>query len=79
MATVDHIRNSLISKIMAIKDQEILNAIDKLLSRSDKELKVELSKEQITMLKMSEQDVANGSLISNEELFERERKWINEK
>lgn len=77
MAAVDNIRNSLISKLLTIKDQDILFAIDKLISSSTKDMKVELSEEQILLLNMSEDDIQNGNLISHEELFERERAWLN--
>jgi hypothetical protein len=79
MAAVDNIRNSLISKLLTIKDQDILFAIDKLISSSTKDMKVELSEEQILLLNMSEDDIQNGNLISHEELFERERAWLNGK
>ena len=79
MAAVDNIRNSLISKLLTIKDQDILFAIDKLISSSTKDMKVELSEEQILLLNMSEDDIQNGNLISHEELFEREREWLNGK
>jgi hypothetical protein len=77
MAAVDNIRNSLISKLLTIKDQDILFAIDKLISSSTKDMKVELSEEQILLLNMSEDDIQNGNFISHEELFERERAWLN--
>lgn len=79
MAAVDNIRNSLISKLLTIKDQDILFAIDKLISSSTKDMKVQLSEEQILLLNMSEDDIQNGNLISHEELFERERAWLNGK
>lgn len=78
MATVDSIRNSLISKLLTIKDQSILSAIDKLISSSTIDQKVELSEEQFTMLKMSDDDIKNNRVISQEKLFERERQWLNE-
>ncbi|MCB0480875.1 MAG: hypothetical protein KDC83_05550 [Flavobacteriales bacterium] len=76
MATVDNIRNSLISKLLTIRDKDILNAIDKLVSVSAKNSKVELTPAQIEMLEMSEEDIKNGNVISQDELFEREREWL---
>ena len=79
MARVDNIRNALISKLLTIKDQDILSAIDRLVTSSTKEQKVELTEEQILMLNMSEDDIKNGKVISQNELFEKERAWLNGK
>lgn len=79
MAAVDNIRNSLISKILTIKDKSILTAIEDLVNSSSKNQKVELTEEQILMLEMSEKDIKEGNVISQEELFKREREWLNAK
>ncbi|MEX2596390.1 MAG: hypothetical protein WEC59_05605 [Salibacteraceae bacterium] len=76
MATVDNIRNTLISKLLTIQDQDILSAIDKLITSSTKGKKGELTEEQTLMLKMSEDDIQNGRVISQDELFEQERAWL---
>jgi hypothetical protein len=77
--TVDNIRNSLISKLLQIKDQDILSALDKLVSASSGDAKVDLTAEQLEMLKMGNEDFENGKVISQSELFERERKWLGER
>lgn len=79
VATVDNIRNSLISKLLTVKDQDILKALDKLISASTKDSKVELSKEQITMIEMGISDYEKGNVISQSELFEQEREWLRKK
>lgn len=79
MATVDNIRNSLISKLLTVKDQDILKALDKLISASTKDSKAELSKEQITMIEMGISDYEKGNVISQSELFEQEREWLRKK
>ena len=78
MATVDKIRNGLIDKILTIKSRDYLEALDKLISSSssDSEI-VELSKEQKIMLEMSEQDIKNGKLISQEAMNKRNLEWLN--
>lgn len=78
MAKVDNIRNSLISKLLAIKDRDVLSALDKLVSKTSINQKIELTEDQIEMLKMSEDDFENGRVISHEELFAREREWLKE-
>ena len=78
MATVDKIRNGLIDKILSIKNRDILEALDTFLSSSISESdKIELTKEQIAMLEMSEKDIKNGELISQEAMEKRNLEWLN--
>ncbi|MEM7484489.1 MAG: hypothetical protein AAF348_04710 [Bacteroidota bacterium] len=78
MATVDKIRNELIGKILTIRNKEFLEALDKLISSSSSETEiVELSDEQKQMLQMSEEDIQNGSLISQDEMDKRNLEWLN--
>ncbi|MCB0538364.1 MAG: hypothetical protein KDE33_12655 [Bacteroidetes bacterium] len=79
MATVDSIRNGLIEKILSIKNKDFLLALDKLISSSSSESEIiELNDEQKTMLEMSEQDIKNGKLISQEAMDKRNLEWLNE-
>jgi len=78
MATVDNIRNELIDKILSIKNRDFLEALDKLISSTSSESEiVELTKEQKMMLEMSEQDIVNGKLISQEAMDKRNLEWID--
>lgn len=78
MKSVDKIRNNLIDKIISIRDKEILEAIDKLVSPSASDI-VELTSEQKEMLEMSEEDIEEGRLIAQSEMNKRNLKWLNEK
>lgn len=79
MGTVDKVRNGLIDKILSIKNRDFLEALDKLISSSSSESDiVELNKEQKEMLEMSEQDIKNGKLISQEAMDKRNLEWLNE-
>jgi hypothetical protein len=78
MATVDNIRNGLIDKILSIKNRDFLEALDKLISSSISESDiVELTDEQKIMLEMSEKDIKNGKLISQEAMDKRNLEWLN--
>lgn len=78
MATVDNIRNGLIDKILSIKNKELLEALDKIITLSSSESEtVELTKEQKKMLAMSEQDIKDGKLISQEAMDKRNSEWLN--
>ncbi len=78
MATVENIRNSLIDKILAIKNKDFLQALDKLITSSatSNDL-VELTNEQKIMLEMSEEDIKNGKLISQDAMNKRNLEWLN--
>lgn len=78
MATVDKIRNGLIDKIMSIKNKNLLVALENLISSSSAENEVvELTAEQREMLEMSEADIKNGRLISQEAMDKRNSEWLN--
>lgn len=78
MSTVENIRNGLINKILSIKNKDFLVALDKLISSSSSESEnIELTKEQKIMLKMSEEDIKNGKLISQEAMDKRNLEWLN--
>ena len=80
MATVDKIRNGLIDKILSIKNKDFLEALDKIIvsSASESDI-VELTKEQKLMLEMSENDIKEGRLISQEAMDKRNLEWLNER
>ncbi len=78
MGTVDKVRNGLIDKILSIKNRDFLEALDKLISSSSSESDiVELNKEQKEIFEMSEQDIKNGKLISQEAMDKRNLEWLN--
>ena len=79
MATVDKIRSQLIDKILAIKNKDFLEALDNLVASSCSTSDVvELSTEQKQMLEMSEKDIENGRLISQDAMNKRNLEWLNE-
>ncbi len=80
MATIENIRNGLIDKILSIQNKDLLETLDRLVSSKADEFEVhELSPEQKKMLEMSEDDILNGRLISQEALIKRNLEWLNEK
>jgi len=79
MATVDKIRNELINKILTIRNKDFLVALDNLISSSATDTNlIELTAEQKEMLEMSETDIKNGRLISQEAMDKRNMEWLNE-
>ena len=80
MTKVDHIRNKLISRILTIKNEDFLIALDTLISSSNEDSESnEFTKEQELMLAMSEEDIANGRTISQEDLKKKSVQWLESK
>ncbi|WP_318640866.1 hypothetical protein [Flavobacterium ardleyense] len=78
MATVENLRNGLIDKILSIKNRDILEALDKLISVSSLESDiVVLTEEQKILLEMSEKDIEAGDLISQEAMDKRNLEWLD--
>ncbi len=76
MTAVEKIKNELIDKILSIRNQDFLEALNKFIS-SDSSNVAKLTDEQITILQMSEEDIEKGHLISHEEMIKRNQEWLN--
>jgi hypothetical protein len=78
MATVDKTRNELIDKILTIKNKDLLEALDNMITSSESDSDImELTRDQKEMLKMSEEDIKYGRLISQEAMDKRNLEWLN--
>ena len=79
MAQVDVIRNGIIDKLLAISDKEYLIALLRLVDNSAVQgEKIKLTKEQKLMLELSEIDIQNGRIISQDDLDKKDLQWLNE-
>ena len=77
MATVDTLRNDLIDKLLAISNKDYLQALNKLVeSSSPVQDRVQLTEEQILMLKLSDEDIKAGRLISQQQVDKDDREWL---
>ncbi len=78
MATVENIKNDLIGRIQSINNKDFLIALDKLILSTYPESNViELTSEQKIMLEMSEQDIKDKKMISQEAMNKRNLEWLN--
>ncbi|SDD84901.1 hypothetical protein SAMN04488104_10793 [Algoriphagus faecimaris] len=78
MATVDSLRNGLIEKILSINNKDFLQALDQLISSDSSVFEMsKLTEDQKKMLEMSEEDIKNGKLISQEAMDKRNLEWLN--
>jgi len=79
MATIDHIRNGIITKFLTISDKNYLTALSQIVENSSKENDtVTLTEEQMLMLQLSDNDIKNGKLISQTQLDKNDLKWLKE-
>jgi hypothetical protein len=77
MAQIDNLRNGIIEKILAISNKDYLKALYQLEDNSMLENNnVCLTDEQVLMLKLSDKDINNGRLISQNELDKQDLKWL---
>lgn len=76
MTTIQKTKNRLISRILASKNEEFLLAVDVIFETNQPSQILSLSDAQIEMLLMSENDIASGNLISEEELEKLDSEWM---
>ena len=76
MTKIDQIRNSIIDKLLAINNSELLSAFNKILETKD-EKPIPLNESQKEMLKLSEDDILAGRLISQSEIDKEDAKWLD--
>jgi len=79
MTGIDNLRNSIIDKLLTISNKDYLSALYQLLEKSsvDNDV-VQLSIEQILMLQLSDKDIENEKLISQDELDKSDLEWIKD-
>jgi hypothetical protein len=77
MATVDNIRNDIIDKLLTISDKDYLAALLQVVESNSNNIDiVKLTKEQVLMLKLSDDDIKNNRLISQSQLDKNDLKWL---
>jgi hypothetical protein len=77
LKTIDIVRNRLIDKIMVTNNEQLLSAIENIFNSTQTDDKLTLDSQQIEMLKMSENDIQDGNLISESNLEEEDSKWMD--
>jgi len=77
MNALENIKNSLIDRILATRNEQLLEAIKSIFDSTQSEEIISLSTEQIEMLSLSEIDIESGKFISETELSKRDSKWLS--
>ena len=79
MTSTEILRNNIIDKLLTISDKDYLQKLYLHITESKwKEDKVELTESQILMMKMSEEDITQNRVISQEDLDKADLKWLKE-
>ncbi len=77
MTTANDIRNSIIDKLLTISNKDYLSALYELLDKSGVgEDLIDLSEAQLIMLNMSDEDIKNNRILSQEEAEKRDLEWL---
>jgi len=77
MTALDNIKNQLIDKILVTNNEDLLMAIDSILKSTQSDPILKLNSHQIELLKMSEQDVKYGNIISETDLEREDAEWMD--
>ena len=77
MRAIDNIKNSLIDRILATKNERLLEALNSIFDSTQTEEIISLSSEQIEMLSMSDKDIQSGKFISEADLKNRDSEWLS--
>jgi hypothetical protein len=78
MDTTDILRNNIIDKLLTIDNRDYLSALFQLVNSSAvSQDTVKLTEEQILMLQMSDLDIKNGRLISQDQLDKNDLQWLS--
>lgn len=83
MSSEESLKQRLIHRILAIQNKDILEQVEKFISSKQSTVAEnydgnELTNEQLEMLRLAEEDIKYGRLISQEEMDKRNLKWLNE-
>lgn len=76
MSTLENIRNRLIDRILATKNERFLEAIENIFISTQSDEIVNFTSEQIEILRMSEQDIEERNFISEADLDKSDKKWL---
>jgi hypothetical protein len=76
---VNDLKYNLLDKLISVRDISVLQKINDLIGNVDINTPIfKTTDGQRQMLAKSEEDIANGNTISDEELNEKEDRWLNE-
>ena len=76
---MEELRNTLIAKISKLENKELLKALDTIVSDNPKGKDFKpLTKVELEMLRLSDIDIVQGNIITQEDMDRRNLEWLNE-
>ena len=81
MANVNSLKNELVEKILSIQNIEFLQALNVLISNSEKKFKEKklVSDAEKEILLKSKEDINAGRFVSQDVLYQKSLEWLNDK
>lgn len=77
MASIEHIRNTLIDRIMSIKNKDFLSALEHIVANSNQEEGViELTEDQKAILELSQKEFEEGKVMGHDALKTKTKEWL---
>ena len=77
MSTTDMLRNNIIDKLLTISNEDYLSALYQLVNSSSVDHDtIQLTEEQVLMLQLSDNDIKNGKVISQNQLDKDDLQWL---
>ena len=74
----NELQESIIQKVRLTDDEQLLDYLNQLLSNKDAQKTYQLSDFEKSIIEESKTDYLSGKTISNEDLFNRNEKWLSE-
>jgi hypothetical protein len=72
------LQNKIIRKILAIKDDRLLNYVNNLITKEEDTSYYKLNDTEKTLIEESLADYEKGNIVSNDEVFSKTKKWLEE-
>lgn len=76
MTQSELIKSNLVNKLLAIEDNELLMAIDLMISKLTDKNPIQMSKEEIQGIVISEKEFNEGVELDHAELIRQEHEWL---
>ena len=77
MGTLE-LKLEIFDKLKSVEDDALLKKIISLLKTVDENKIYHLNEQELNMVKEAEEDIKAGRLYTNEEVINKENKWLNE-
>lgn len=77
MTGLEILKNNLIDRVLFTNNEVLLRTIENIFELSQQNETLKLTSQQIEMLVMSDNDIVNGDIVSENELEKMDKEWLN--